>query len=560
MNTPNRFACVMSLVVASSACSGHRAGHFDDVPAHAPKLVVVVVIDQWPEWSFEQKQHAFSKGFARALTEGEWHVGHHPSAATLTAPGHALIGSGQPSAMSGILANEWWHRDLGVELHSAEAADRSSTAEWLRVNGLGDAVAAAKTGAKAVSVSLKDRASILVLGHAGTPVWYDIPTARWKTIATEPGWLTDYNQTNPVAARASQTWTPRDPKLLAQLSGTSDAQPGEVGEKGFGPTFPHDPAKTAKPGEAFYATPVGNELVFDAGLAAIAGEHLGEDQLPDLLVLSFSAHDYVGHGWGHESWEMWDDELRLDEQLGQFLDTLDTKLGAGNWAMLITSDHGASPLPERLDGGRITHEQIRRAANQAAAAVLGPGTWIESGHYPNVYFSKALLAQPKGELASATQRVMNALRAIPGVERVGRVSDYAGNCDKRTGEAVTLCLTFDAERSGELFYLPKRGWIVMDEDEPTATAHGSWYDYDQLVPLIMIQPDRGAKHPRVTAPESTIEMGRVSTLVARWLGVTPPQALPPRPLPALPVPPESPGSAVGSAGSSPPAGSGSPRR
>ena len=78
-----------------AACSGHRTGHFDDLPNHAPKLVVLLVIDQWPEWSFEQKQSAFSKGFARIVTEGEWHVGHHPSAATLTAPGHALIGTGE---------------------------------------------------------------------------------------------------------------------------------------------------------------------------------------------------------------------------------------------------------------------------------------------------------------------------------------------------------------------------------------------------------------------------------------------------------------------------------
>ncbi len=553
-----------------AACSGHRTGHFDDLPNHAPKLVVLLVIDQWPEWSFEQKQSAFSKGFARIVTEGEWHVGHHPSAATLTAPGHALIGTGEPSAKSGILANEWWHRDLGVELHSAEAADGSPTAEWLRVNGLGDAVAAAKTGAKAVSVSLKDRASILVLGHAGTPVWYDIKTARWKTMsASEPAWLTDYNRSNPVAPRAGEVWTPLDPKLLARLSGTTDDQHGEVGEKDLGPVFPHDPATTKKPAEAFYATPVGNEVVFDAARAAIAGEHLGEDRIPDLLVISLSAHDYVGHGWGHESWEMWDDELRLDDQLGQFLDQLDRQLGAGNWAMMITSDHGASPLAERVNGGRMTHEQIGRAANQAAAAVLGPGKWIESGHYPNIYFSKAMLAQPKGELASATQRVMYALRAFPGIERVGRVSDYAGNCDKRTGEAFTLCLTFDPERSGELFYLPKRGWTVMDEDEPTATAHGSWHDYDQLVPLIMIQPDRGAKHARMTAPGSTIEMVRVSTLVARWLGVTPPQSLPEpslpppdRPEPSLPGRPEptAPPRDPAGSGAQPSVGSGSPSR
>ena len=122
---------------------------------------------------------------------------------------------------------------------------------------------------------------------------------------------------------------------------------------------------------------------------------------------------------------------------------------------------------------------------------------------------------------------------------------------------MTLCLTFDPERSGELFYLPRRGWTVVDEDDPSATAHGSWHDYDQLVPLILLPPDRGAPHARRTAPESTldgapenkIEMTRVTSLVARWLGVTPPRALPPRP-PSVAAEANAPGApAVAPAGS-----------
>ena len=534
--------------------------------------MVLVIVDQWPEWSFEQKRTSFHAGFARMLADGEWHVGHHPSAATLTAPGHALLGTGEPSSHSGILANQWWHRDLGVKLNSVEAADGSVTADWLRVNGIGDSIAAAKTGAKAVSISLKDRASILSLGHAGLPIWWDIKTEKWATLATAPAWLDAYNTTNPVMSRAKQVWTPLDPARLAQLSGTIDDQPGETGEKGFGPTFPHDPSTVQKPDEAFYAMPLGNEVVFDAARAAIAGEQLGADRTPDLLVLSLSAHDYVGHGWGHESWEQWDAELRLDEQLGRFMDDLDKQLGT-SWSMIITSDHGASPMPERVGGGRITFTQLQRAANHAASAVLGPGTWIDNAHYPSIYFSKAMLAQPKGELASATQRVMFALRAFPGIERVGRVSDYAGNCDKRTGVAFVLCLTFDPERSGDLFYMPASGWILQDDDEPAATAHGSWHDYDQRVPLILIQPDRGPKHAPEVVPGRDIEMVRVASLLSRWLGVKAPGSLPRRPDP-VPVPAPAPQGSdqpvpssgsdqpapAASAGSSPPGGSASPSR
>src|SRR6201999_590253 len=114
---------------------------------------------------------------------------------------------------------------------------------------------------------------------------------------------------------------------------------------------------------------------------------------------------------------------RLDRQLGAFMTALDQTVGAGKWAMIVTSDHGASPLPESLHGGRLTFDEIRSAANTAAAAVLGPGQWIDNAHYPNVFFSKAMLAQPKGELDSATKRVIYALRSFPGIERVDRVAN-----------------------------------------------------------------------------------------------------------------------------------------
>ena len=107
--------------------------------------------------------------------------------------------------------------------------------------------------------------------------------------------------------------------------------------------------------------------------------------------------------------------------------------------------------------------------------MLGPGEWIDNAHYPNVFFSKAMLAQPTEELDSAQKRVINALRSFPGIERVGRVADFAGHCETRTGEARVLCLTFD-RAPGDLFYLPAKGWIIQDEDEPRRDAHGSLHD------------------------------------------------------------------------------------
>jgi len=159
-----------------------------------------------------------------------------------------------------------------------------------------------------------------------------------------------------------------------------DDQPGETGGHGFGATFPHDPRTTKHPAHTVFTMPLGNEIVLDTALAAIDHEQLGRDRIPDLLVISLSAHDYIAHAWGHESWEMWDSELRLDASLDKFLDALDREIGKNKWAMIVTSDHGGSPLPDRVGGGRYTFEQLQAAANQAASAVLGAGTWIASAH------------------------------------------------------------------------------------------------------------------------------------------------------------------------------------
>jgi arylsulfatase A-like enzyme len=270
--------------------------------------------------------------------------------------------------------------------------------------------------------------------------------------------------------------------------------------------------------------PLGNEIVLETALAAIDGEGLGADDKPDVLVVSLSAHDHIHHGWGHESWESWDMTLRLDEQLGRFLEGLDTRVGKDGWAMIATSDHGGAPLPERSGGGRIAYEDIEEAANRAAALELGAGKWVVSAKYPTVFLAPAVLANKK-ERDQVVHKIILAIKSFPGIALAARTVDYAGNCEQRTGEAFAICLALDVERSGEIFYLPKRNWIIYERDEPVATAHGSLHDYDREVPVIMLAPGRTPHAPQTTPSNTTIHMVRVATVIARWLGVTPPSTL-----------------------------------
>ncbi|MDQ3368893.1 MAG: alkaline phosphatase family protein, partial [Myxococcota bacterium] len=381
------------------------------------------------------------------------------------------------------------------------------------------------TGALAVSVSLKDRAAILPLGQAGTPIWYDRKAVAMTSTAPVP-WLAAHTAAHPIPPSLATPWTPLDARRLAQLSGTTDDAAGEVGEKGFGPTFPHSLQATKHPGTALLAAPLGNTIVLEAGLAAIAGAGLGVDDVPDLLVVSLSAHDYAAHGWGHESWELWDMTLRLDEELARFLAGLDSQVGAGQWAMIVTSDHGGSPLAARLSAGHITHEQVADAANRAASTQLGPGAWIAAAKFPTLYLSAAARAKP-GQIDQVVTKILHALRALPGIARVERTADLAGGCERRTGEDRAICLALDPMASGEIVYLPKRGWSFVAAKEPVATAHGSLHDYDREVPVILLPPGR-TPHAPLTAPSGTLPMTQIAPLVAEWLGVAAPATLPRR--------------------------------
>ncbi|MEO8700102.1 MAG: alkaline phosphatase family protein [Kofleriaceae bacterium] len=507
----------LALLVVAAGCRDTAAAHSHD------HLVVLLVIDQWPEWAFEQKRpHLQAGGFERLLAEGDWHVGVHPTAVTLTAPGHALLGTGATPATSGIVANEWWHRDLGKEMRSVESLAGTANASWLRVPGLGDSIAAAHTGAKAVSVSLKDRAALLPLGHSGKAIWYSPRTVDWTTNTRTP-WLDDWNHRHPIALHLHDVWTPLDPAQLAALTGRRDYQIGEAGEKGFGSTFPHPLDGTKEPADAIFAAPIGNELVLDTALAAIDGEHLGIDDKPDLLIVSLSAHDYIAHGWGHESWEAWDATMRLDRSLATFLDELDRRVGSGRWSMVVTSDHGASHLPELVGGGRLRYAQIEAVANAAASRVLGPGHWIASPKFPTVFLSDEARAHPDRDVAITS--IVEALRAQPGVGRAERSADFVGGCQNRAPDARVLCLALDPERSGEVIYLPAAGWVLEDNDEPLATSHGSSHDYDRQVPVLLLAPTR-TRHALPTAPSGeSVPMEQIAGILAGWLGVTPPSQL-----------------------------------
>ena len=218
-------------------------------------------------------------------------------------------------------------------------------------------------------------------------------------------WVTERKRTAPIAARFGYQCNVRNPDNMAALSGGPDDAPGELGEKGFGATFPHRLRDTENSADAIFATPLGNELVSEAAKAAVVAEQLGAAQVPGYLVVGFSAHDYAAHGWGHESLEAWDILLRLDTTLAEFKKYLGAKVGEGQGSLFVTSDHSAAPLLERriaagLAGQRDASQRIAAAAQAAASVGLGwakARTWRTRGIQRSLFRARCWLNQRKNE-------------------------------------------------------------------------------------------------------------------------------------------------------------------
>lgn len=511
-------ACAAVLLAIVAAACGRPAPAATQA---APRLVVLVVIDQLPDWAFSEKLPHLRGGFVHALARGRRYLGEYPYAATSTAPGHATLGTGAPPKVSGIIANDWWRPELAREVPAVDDGKGGWTTAALHVPGVADALAAARPRSRAVAISLKPRSALLPLGqHAGLAVWYDATRPGWKVnVDPRPLWVDRLEAGHPVKP-LDYVWQPLDAAALAVETGHGDDMPGELGMHALGATFPHRLADADDPAKSVTITPYGSDLEVEAALAALAGADLGTDDEPDYLAISFSAHDYIGHAWGQESWEEWDAVHRLDAELDTLIGELDRRVGRDRWAMIVTSDHGAAPLVELTGGARHAYGDIEAIAEAAAAKIAGPGDWVADVHFPNLHLSAAALALPAETRDAVVDAILGALRATPWISRAERRDRYTGDCSGETGDDARLCWSIDPTRSGEIVFAPAGNHVLHENGEVDATDHGSFQPYDYQVPVIVIAP--GAKPG--TTDAVPVSMLRVTPTVTGLLRVPPPTA------------------------------------
>lgn len=511
--------------------------------------MVLVVVDQLSTWAFERDRALYRGGFARLLRDGAYaRAGELPYANTFTAPGHATLGTGAPPSVHGVIGNTWYRRDEAME-RSAEydpegsplvvgpphegalTREDASSSRALRVDGVADALRLATAGrAHSIALSLKPRGALFMAGrHPDLAVWYEAGAGGMTTTrafaAEAPPWLVELARVHPANRYFDQVWEPLDAALLARATGIADDAAGEGAAFGLTSAFPHRFAAADHPGRAILHTPFADEIVMDAALAAMPALELGADDVPDLLAVSFNAHDYAGHLWGPESWEVLDLKLRLDLALGRLFDALDAKLGRDGWAVVLTSDHGITPVVERskvAGARRIKTDEIASAIEGVFEQRIGKGPWVARIASGNVYMTPALAQAPAAAREAALSAAAQAVGRIPGVAAAGRTDQLAGHCDGQPELLHAICLSIVADQSGEFFVVPVAGSLISNY--PTGTHHDAPFDDNRHVPILVMAPGLA---PQQVAHGTLLQ---VAPTLAALLGVPAPTAAKERPL------------------------------
>jgi hypothetical protein len=528
----------------------------------SPRLAVLVVFDQMRGDYLERWQSLFGEGgFRRLQTEGVWFQNcHFPYAYTFTGPGHASLATGCSPERHGIVDNEWYDRSSGRFVYCVASerfgplppeqredgpdnnarekpAGGGSSPEWLLVPTLADALKEATGGkARVVALSLKDRSAVLLAGRRPNACYWFAPWRGTFMTSTYYGarlhpWLAEFNRDRPADHWFGQAWDRLRPDLdYVRYSGPDDVAGEGTGWK-QGRTFPHPmTGGLKKPGKTYYEalenSPFGNDLLLSLAKRAIEAEHLGSRNVPDLLCLSFSSNDTVGHCWGPDSQEVLDITLRSDQIVKGLLDHLDTHVGRGRYVLALTADHGVCPLPEVArtqgkDAQRVSHEQLETQAGEFLQETFDPkgdkACWIEAQSSVWLYLNHNLLRERKLEAARLEEALARWLKKQPGVLTAYTRTQLMGNlpADDALGQRVRR--SFHPGRCGDVAVVPKPYYLLTSD--LSWTLHGSPHPYDTHVPLLVYGPRiPGGARPETVTPQA------VASILARALGIKPPAA------------------------------------
>jgi predicted AlkP superfamily pyrophosphatase or phosphodiesterase len=568
---------------ASGADGGVDAGEASTAVAARPKLVVAIVIDQFRADYLTRFAPQFGEtGFKRLAKHGASWTGHYGQYATYTGPGHALILSGSYPYVNGISTNKFFNQDTlrseamvfdaESEVLGVKKTDTDMDVSPRNFIGttVGDELALATARqSRTISLATKGRGAILLGGRLGKTYFMNDDNGEMTTstyyASVLPNWVVGWNTKKLADASFGKAWDRAQPEAAYALSGPDDAK-AEGDSKGLGKTFPHKiNGKLTAPGpefyEAFVQTPFANDYELDFAKAAVENEQLGARGVTDLLAISLSAIDLAGHTFGPSSQEVQDLVVRLDGQLGVFLDWIYARLGEQNVIVLVTADHGATPVPEQMaalgfDAGRIKKKTISDVVEAALTARYGapgaPGVagatavkdpkekptvvakdpkadpraaeprvekWVMALEDPHIFLNRAAILAKKLDPEEVEQVAGLAAAGLKGFGGYFTRAQLLRGAVPATPLGLSILRSYHAPRGGDvvMWTLPFYFWGKYGEKDVGST-HGTFYRYDSEVPVLLSGPGvRPGKY-------GVREMVDIAPTLSQLLGITAPAA------------------------------------
>lgn len=504
-----------------------------------PKLVVGIVVDQMrPDYLYRFYNRFGTGGFKRMMTEGfvceDTFI---PFTPTYTAPGHACVYTGSVPALNGIVGNNWYDKekrrtvyctddDSAQTVGSASAAGKMSPRNMWSTTVGDELRLATNFRSKTIGIALKDRGAILPAGHsANAAYWFDNATGGWISSThygtALPVWVQAFNDKNLPDQYLAKGWNTLYP-IQTYTHSTEDNRPWEGTLPGGGRSFPHRTDTILNNRfETFRFTPGGNSFTLEMAKAAVENEALGTRGVTDMLAVSFSSPDYIGHAFGPNSVEIEDCYLRLDKDLAAFFTYLDGKVGRGQYTVFLTADHAVAHIPgfakeNRLPGGLISSTALRQQVEDTLRKTFGGGPFILNVINHQLHLDDAAIASAKADRAAMRRLIVQTiLRKQSGI---AQVLDWeaTANAGLPAAELAMLTNGHNQRLSGELEFIPKPGWF---EGGPTGTTHGSWNAYDAHIPLLWM--GWGIKSGRSTRE---VYMSDIAPTVAALLHIQMPSA------------------------------------
>ena len=505
-----------------------------------PRLVLLIVVDQFRYDYLTRFGDLFGpRGIGRLMRQGaSWTETNFDHVPTFTAPGHAVFMTGAWPSQTGIIANEWYERDTGRRVKSVtddstnklagNPGEKGYSPRRLLCSTVGDELRIADGDrSKVIGISAKDRSAILPSGRrANAAYWFGTDNGNMVSstyyFSREPEWVERFNGRHLADHWFGVHWDRLLPEAEYLKRAGKDDVPWENLDKSSNDTnfFPHViTGGAANPSRSFYKaldyTPFSNDLLVAFAEEAITNERLGDDADPDLLTVSFSANDYVGHRFGPYSQEAMDMTLRVDRQIGTLLDFVDAHVGLQNTVVIFSADHGASPVPEQaalmnLPGRRYQKAELRqlveeelkaryarkdRPANDYIQTFTSRGQTEAGLINNNFYLNRAALKRDGIDLDECERVVGELAMRMPGVARYFTRAQLENNLVSPADPIARRVLNgFYPVRSGDVIVVFEPYNILFDlpEDptDPLSTAtHGSPYSYDTHVPLIIMGRD-----------------------------------------------------------------------